>query len=346
MKKKAKSKDHLIVASVGAIIAAIAAWEQGFILMLIFAGIGAGMANVGFRALDYFMREFVGISGWVRVLACSIGIAFAVKLLNLRIIAPGGPLHTEFAGTVVFLACIAGLVAVVRSARVRETIKTVAIEVVFMPTPLYGAARLFGYFLLGFFFMFAEQEMFASKHVGRTSAQVTHMVLYALALAIAYYTAYMTVKKAWQSAGRLADLRSRFKEATKGFPDDLSYHNGAFSGFAVNPASRSVVLSARRFVDGTSTGQPNELLTLSYDDISEIGTFVPGFGFAGVTAWAGYEAFATTAVIAVNDLTRQRIAGAFDTGMLFVLKNKEVFLVQAPESDLPEFVEELKRVVR
>lgn len=268
-------------------------------------------------------------NGWLSVLLAGCAIALVLKIFGIQLAGRRG-VFMSILPMLVLSTVIASFV----SARIRETLKIAASNILLLPSPLIGAARLFGYLVLGVYYKAFEAGMLSAQ--GSFSHQITPVIAVGIFFAVMYWTAGKTLVDAWQSAGRLTSLRGGFKSATKGFPKELMHRSGPWAAMAINPATRSVVLQARALINGTTANQPNELITLSFDDIADVGFVSPGYGFKGVLAGAGYQALAASAVIALNDLTQQRIAGAFDTGVWFRTRNKDAFLVQTDERDMQE----------
>jgi hypothetical protein len=299
-------------------------------------------ASIFFRLANWFFRDIADTPNWYALFGYGFLVALVMNFAGIR--------PADGAKEIAVVAVFGLAVGLVASSRVREAVKMAAVNVLLLPTPLFGAARIVGYVVLFAAYRAAEGMMFGFSPAGNA---VRHgavdsfggTIFMAIVLAMIYKTLGTTLIGAWQSAGRMTSLRSAFKAATKGFPRGSRYHNGAFSGFAVDPAARTVVISAREMLNGTTVGQRNQLVTLTYDDVTDIGTVIPGVQWQGLLVGAGYNTLAQSAVTSLNDLTQQRIAGAFDTGVWFATRNGGTYLVQADEKKLPKLAEMLAKVI-
>lgn len=307
------------------------------------------LASIAFRIANWLMREMFGLEKWLSALLISLGAAFAMRLCNIRLVTPRGLFSSETIATAVGVLLVIALpAAMLISARVRETIRVAAFRIFALPTPLFGAARIFGYIVLAVFYKTAENMAYGysgSVFNGRGSDQFAGTIFLGIVFFIFSLTLLDTLIGAWETAGKVTKLRGQFKEATKGFADEYCFHDGVFAGFASNPATRTLVISARQIVNGTSAGQPNELLTLSFDDIRDMGTTAPGYQWDGMLVGAGYSVMAQSAVVSLNDFTRQRLEGSIDTGIWIATRSGDAYLVQVPERKLPKIAAMLGKTV-
>lgn len=228
------------------------------------------------------------------------------------------------------------------TARGRDTLSMSFTSLFLWPTPLIGAAKAFGWlFLLAFI-----ASCYKVSFEGSAQNQLVGVILLAISLLIFYLTPLSTLINAYADAGEKLRLKQSFDALSKGFPEEYRYHNKHWAGFAVNPSTRTVVISARRMIRGEAGGQIPEVLVLKFEDIADCGLYAPGYEWKGILVGAGAMAAGSSFVSSLNDLTWQRLKGSFNTGILFALHSGDLYIVQAQEKHLENLANVIAGTIR
>lgn len=247
----------------------------------------------------------------------------------------------SFETTLIFSILIIGC-WMAATTRGREAISMSFVSLFLWPTPLIGAAKVFGWLVLLIFISTTYKLSFE----GSAQSQLGGVILLATSLFIFYLTPLSTLIRAYGDAGEMLSLKKSFDELSEGFPHEYRYHNNKWSGFAVNPSMRSVVISARRMIRGDASGQIPEVLTLKFEDIADCGLYAPGYEWKGILVGAGAMAAGSSFASSLNDLTWQRLKGTFNTGILFALRSGDLYIVQAPEKHLENLATVLEGTIQ
>lgn len=299
---------------------------------IVFNGILAAIA------FPFLSRFFKGRgTGYLKPLLACFGLAVFLRVAGAIL---GAQTVQSLVSWILGLGVFVGLPALAFSGRGREAMQIALVNQLLLPTPLIGAAKAFGWFGLGWLTLFAFRGMFpqVGEHIGGAMG----VIIFAACLFACYVTPIRGLIGAWGSAGRMTAARKVFDEAAQGFPAEYRYHDNNWSGFAVDPASKTVVIAARRVVDGDASGQSPEVLSLKFDDITDCGCCAPGYAWQGVLVGAGAFAAGASFVASLNDLTWQRTKSAFHTGLWFALRSGDLYIVQAPEKHLENLASVLK----